>query len=853
MTKTLPVLFILLLFFYSSSAQWTWVNPKPSGYFNVKLRFVNKTDGFILNTRGDLIYTRDAGDSWKILRNFPGTTTMDFKDSTGVIGGFNIMHTSSDNGLSWEKKTTTLGGIAFLDIVSRDTIFALGNKGDYPAYLYRSSDRGKSWQPVSLPTTGVQALDFVDGNHGIIADQFAMYKTSDGGRNWIQSHPIGTSSLLTTVKMLDTMKAFMYRHTDRMLKTADGGMTWSYSPGITEDIHDISIVDSTIAFATGHLGMMYKTTNAGASWNKLPLAGLFGYTLDAVYFTDKLTGYATGFRGRILKTIDGGNSWTSYAPSYVDVTGLSIPSVNNVFTTTWFDFIKSTNGGDTWNLTAMKPVDDDRLKFLHFFTAETGVIICDKPVRILHTTSGGTTWDTVNLRDQGFLYYDDFTSACVVDGVINMTATGASARGLLRSRDSGRTWQQVADHYPANYQNLHFVNQKTGYATLPNYLYQTEDSGKTFKNVFMNPAGINTIWFNNEKTGFVSGADGFLFQTQDSGRTWLPNWVPYGRSWNNGIVKIKFFDPQIGVLTKAGGTILQTVDSGRTWLPYGDAADYECRFIEYSENGIVYIAGSYGTVMKRNMVECRADSLLVDSMSACRASFSARITAVLSKVDSAWFQYGTSNFTSEVSTSPASVNNASFKSIAAVSDVKADSTYMLRVKLLYKGNYIYSDSITFRMPPPVPKPTITASGDLLTSSVSTGIQWYFNGSAIPGATYGELRAMHAGVYSVTLTQKGCSNTSVGFNYVPTGILDPAAWNNEVLIYPNPVENWLTITNRNNRSLSLQLIDVNGKQVYLSASSLSTIQVNMKRMPKGAYILVITDLRKNDSIRQLIMK
>jgi hypothetical protein len=240
-------------------------------------------------------------------------------------------------------------------------------------------------------------------------------------------------------------------------------------------------------------------------------------------------------------------------------------------------------------------------------------------------------------------------------------------------------------------------------------------------------------------------------------------------------------------------------------------------------------------------------------MSACKASFSARITAVLSKVDSAWFQYGTSNLTWEVTTSPASINNSSFKSIATVLNVKGDSTYLLRVKLLYKGSYIYSDTISFRMPPPVPKPAITASGNVLTSSESAGNQWYLNGSMIPGATGRQYKVREAGVYSVTLTQNGCSDSSADFNYVSTTIVDPAAWNNKVLIYPNPVENWLTITNRNNRFLSVQLIDVNGKQVYLSASSLSTIPVNMKRMQKGAYILVITDSRRNDSIRQLIMK
>lgn len=49
----------LLLFFFNffaliASAQLHWLNPKPSGFNNQKVFFINASTGYILNANGDL-------------------------------------------------------------------------------------------------------------------------------------------------------------------------------------------------------------------------------------------------------------------------------------------------------------------------------------------------------------------------------------------------------------------------------------------------------------------------------------------------------------------------------------------------------------------------------------------------------------------------------------------------------------------------------------------------------------------------------------------------------------------------------------------------------------------------------
>lgn len=82
-------------------------------------------------------------------------------------------------------------------------------------------------------------------------------------------------------------------------------------------------------------------------------------------------------------------------------------------------------------------------------------------------------------------------------------------------------------------------------------------------------------------------------------------------------------------------------------------------------------------------------------------------------------------------------------------------------------------------------PVVSQSGNTLTSTAAAGYQWYYNGSAISGATAQTYNATQDGVYSVTVTNAaGCEAGSDTLNLVTTGFTDPAN-ENALSIYPNP--------------------------------------------------------------------
>ncbi|MCX6275320.1 MAG: T9SS type A sorting domain-containing protein [Bacteroidetes bacterium] len=98
---------------------------------------------------------------------------------------------------------------------------------------------------------------------------------------------------------------------------------------------------------------------------------------------------------------------------------------------------------------------------------------------------------------------------------------------------------------------------------------------------------------------------------------------------------------------------------------------------------------------------------------------------------------------------------------------------------------------------PFPAPQgISQSGDtLFANQGSIGYQWYYNGLQIVGATNFYYVAMASGDYNVVCTdENGCEVEAVIFN-VTAGITVALLGGEGIDLYPNPVEDLLTIVNR----------------------------------------------------------
>lgn len=134
-------------------------------------------------------------------------------------------------------------------------------------------------------------------------------------------------------------------------------------------------------------------------------------------------------------------------------------------------------------------------------------------------------------------------------------------------------------------------------------------------------------------------------------------------------------------------------------------------------------------------------------------------------------------------------------------------------------------------------PTITLNGSVLTSSSSTGNQWYDTNGAIEGATSQNYTPNSTGDYYVVVTLNGCSSDpSNSIHVIITEIIDLSESESEILIYPNPVKNELFIEVEEKMQITgFEIINSMGEIIYkspiVSKSVLKTMQ-----FPQGIYLI-----------------
>jgi len=160
---------------------------------------------------------------------------------------------------------------------------------------------------------------------------------------------------------------------------------------------------------------------------------------------------------------------------------------------------------------------------------------------------------------------------------------------------------------------------------------------------------------------------------------------------------------------------------------------------------------------------------------------------------------------------------------------------------------------TFAVHSILPVPVITATNNILSSSATTGNQWYLDGNPIPGAVNQQFQATTSGLYTVKVTSSDCPDIfSAAYNFTITATVDPAL-NSELRIYPNPGITELTLDNVRLRSLSVQLSDINGKVIFTSEVRQRHELISIKHLAAGIYFLKVTDLRTQKMITRQILK
>jgi len=483
-----------------------------------------------------------------------------------------------------------------IDAVEPNTLFAGSYQGDG---LFKSTDGGATWQSVDgFRNEVVYSISFDPREHRTIwvATYGYIYKSEDGGLTWqvkldAQKNNRGFFSLVidplnSTTIYVGTTGLDGSNNYARVYKTADGGATWQQ----TSLRADHSVVDLAINpqntqeiwAVTGPRvagnGSIYRSRDGGTSWKKINTGIPFGGWFEVVVINpqDPSIVYVGGENG-LYRTKDGGANWDR------DTSILSLcrafaldPQNPDTLYASHVDgnrdsISKSTDGGDTWATYSISP-----LQFICLTVEPQNPQVLyggDIMLGIVKSTDSGQTWQ---------LLYDGIRANPVFASAISPSGrllVGSGSGVFLKSQGGKWEWVHLGRALAVAFSP---EDENTIYAGILDYLGRSNDFGLTWRYVRIPssssamPHLIGSIAINPQEpenlylgVGEHGGEEGEIYKSTDGGESMrlvksLP--VPVN------VVKANLVNPQVvyagsGMFYAPGapGAVYKSIDGGENW------------------------------------------------------------------------------------------------------------------------------------------------------------------------------------------------------------------------------------------------------------------------------------------------
>ncbi|HSA94893.1 MAG TPA: NlpC/P60 family protein, partial [Acidobacteriota bacterium] len=309
----------------------------------------------------------------------------------------------------------------------------------------------------------------------------------------------GTTASLRGVSAVDDRTAWASGANGTVLRTLDGGTTWTLIPVPGEgsaDFRDIEAfgADEAVIMAIGRPAKIFKTRDGGKTWRRTFFDDSPGIFLDGLAFFDDKNGIAVGdpMDGRffLIATSDGGETWAALPPGSrpeareaeaafaASGTSLAVLGAERIWLATggavsrvW----RSEDGGTHWQASPSALLEGPASAggfSVVFLNGETGIAVGgDYRAEIASagnaalSSDGGRTWVPVGDRRPG-----GFREAVAfVPGTHPPVAITVGPSGSDLSSDLGRTWTPIVS--PAGFHALSFAKKgRAGWAVGKNGL-----------------------------------------------------------------------------------------------------------------------------------------------------------------------------------------------------------------------------------------------------------------------------------------------------------------------------------------------------------------------------------------------
>ncbi|HNF78138.1 MAG TPA: YCF48-related protein [Thauera aminoaromatica] len=244
------------------------------------------------------------------------------------------------------------------------------------------------------------------------------------------------------------------------------------------------ILDATRAgprlVAVGERGVVLLSDDDGAHWRqagKVPVDA----TLTAVSFADAREGWAVGHLGVILHSADGGETWSVQRIDPVEDRPLFAVAFtdarNGVAVGLWSLMLRTRDGGRTWEAAELPPPPGDTRADANlmsvFGDGEGRLFIAGERGLVLRSLDGGATWSYHPTGYRGTFW----SGTALADGTL---IVGGLRGSVYRSTDNGEHWQRVETGSQSSVTDLVAFDGRVHAVGLDGVSLDSRDGGASF-------------------------------------------------------------------------------------------------------------------------------------------------------------------------------------------------------------------------------------------------------------------------------------------------------------------------------------------------------------------------------------
>ena len=309
-----------------------------------------------------------------------------------------------------------------------------------------------------------------------------------------------------------------------------------------QHLQSVYFIDSLYGWAVGDSGTIIHTSNGGTDW-EIQDSNNDNKIVD-IFFLNRNLGWASSWKTSsvpfgtiLLKTTDGGNNWNSetYPDENIFIQCiLFTDSLNGWMGGQPHAFVRTTNGGETWNHVA---IDSSVLAFypvvsIKFLNSRIGYACggwFESAGVVWRTTNGGDIWYAI---DPIYAPPDPIHEIHIFDS-LNVLGAGGDFEfvgvEMIRTSDGGLSWEYEAIGMLGIAWDLDFRNDYEAWSTLGFELIYSLDTGSTWTAIPTPDSSIIfDIIFPDSLRGFAVGNEGAIIK-------YIPSIINFVKEIEEGI------------------------------------------------------------------------------------------------------------------------------------------------------------------------------------------------------------------------------------------------------------------------------------------------------------------------------